>query len=47
MTSHGYMIWAKLMYSLQIDIYKLPSESRAAVIPADKHISTGKPQVSY
>lgn len=26
----------------QIDIYQLPSESRAAVILADRHITTGE-----
>lgn len=32
---------------MQIDIYELPSESRAANIPADRHMTTGKLQVLY
>lgn len=47
MVSHVRVTWVKLMYFVQIDIYQLPSESRAAVIHADRHMTTGKLQVCY
>lgn len=48
MISHVRVTWVKLMYFVvQIDIYQLPSESRAAVIHADRHMTTGKLQVCY
>lgn len=35
------------MYFVQIDIYQLPSESRAAVIHADRQMTMGKLQGCY